>query len=80
MLFFVSPQTTVTERFTLIAPDELHYMFTVTDPTYYTQPWTGENRFVRSAEPIFEFACHEGNYALEFVLRGARSSDAGSGL
>lgn len=80
VLFFVSPQTTVTERFTLTAPDELHYMFTVTDPTYYTQPWTGESRFVRSAEIILEFACHEGNYALEFVLRGARSSDAAGGL
>jgi len=76
--FFVGPQTTVTERITPVSPDELRYQFTVEDPTYYTQPWKGETRFVRSDEPIFEFACHEGNYSLPFVLMGARVQDAGS--
>ena len=76
VLFLVSPQTVVTERFTRIAADELLYTFTVTDPTYYTQSWSGENHLKRSSETIFEFACHEGNYALEFVLQGARSVEA----
>jgi hypothetical protein len=75
ILFFVSPQTVVTERITRTSHDELHYEFTVDDPTYYTQPWRGENRLVRSNDRIFEFACHEGNYALGFVLQGARSRE-----
>jgi hypothetical protein len=79
VLFFVSPQTVVTERFTLIAMNELHYVFTVDDPAYYTRSWTGENHLKRSSEQIFEFACHEGNYALEFVLRGGRANDASGG-
>jgi hypothetical protein len=50
----------------------------VEDPTYYTQPWKGETRFVRSDGPILEFACHEGTYSLPFVLMGARLQDASS--
>jgi hypothetical protein len=72
VLYFVSPLTVVTERFTRTAADELHYEFIVHDPTLYTQPWRGENRLVRSNEQLFEFACHEGNYALGFILTGAR--------
>jgi hypothetical protein len=54
----------------------LSYAFTVTDPTLYTTAWKGRNRFRRSSEPIYEFACHEGNYALLFVLRGLRAQEA----
>jgi hypothetical protein len=74
-LFFIGPNTTVTERITRTAPDELRYEFTVEDPTYYTQPWKGETRFGRSDEQMFEFACHEGNYALKYALMGARAAD-----
>jgi hypothetical protein len=76
VLFFVSPQTVVTERFTLISNQELRYVFTVLDPAYYTQSWTGETHFRRSADRVFEFACHEGNYALANVLLSARVRDA----
>ena len=75
--FLVSPATVVTERFTRTADDELSYEFTVVDPTWYTTTWSGRNRLRRSREIIFEFACHEGNYALRFVLQGARAQEAG---
>jgi len=69
-LFFVSPQTVVTERIRRVAPDELSYTFTVTDPTFYTRAWHGETHFTRSNARMHEYACHEGNYSLEYVLRG----------
>jgi hypothetical protein len=75
-LFFVGPNTTVTERITRVSRDELQYLFTVEDPTYYTQPWKGESRFGRSDDKILEYACHEGNYSLPFALMSARALDA----
>ncbi len=78
--FLVSPATVVTERFTRTADDELSYQFEVTDPTWYTTTWMGRNRLRRSDETIFEFACHEGNYALRFVLQGVRAREAGEAL
>ncbi len=74
-LFFVGPDTTVTERITRVSHDELSYVFTVEDPTYYTQPWKGETRFGRSDEQILEYACHEGNYSLTYALMGGRATD-----
>jgi hypothetical protein len=74
-VFFVGPDTTVTERITRVSPDELSYVFTVQDPTYYTQPWKGETRFGRSDERMLEYACHEGNYSLPFALMSARALD-----
>jgi hypothetical protein len=73
--FFVSPATVVTERFTRTAADELTYEFSVTDPTWYTTTWKGRNRLRRSNEAILEFACHEGNYAVRFILQGMRERD-----
>jgi hypothetical protein len=73
MLFFVGPDTIVTERITRVAADELSYVFTVEDPSYYTQPWKGETRFGRSDEQMLEYACHEGNYSLPFALQSARA-------
>lgn len=75
-VFFVGPDTTVTERITRISHDELNYVFTVEDPTYYTRPWQGETRFGRSDEQILEYACHEGNYSLGFALMSARALDS----
>jgi hypothetical protein len=72
-LFFVGPQTTVTERITRVSADELSYRFTVEDPTYYTQPWQGETRFGRSSDNLLEYACHEGNYSLRYALMSARA-------
>jgi len=75
-VFFVSPETTVIERFTRVSDHELNYKFTVSDPTYYTRPWTGESHLLRSNTRMFEDACHEGNYSLQNVLEAARAKDA----
>ncbi len=73
--FLVSPRTLVTERFVRVAQDRIDYTFTVEDPTYYTQPWTGESHFLRSDEPVLEYACHEANYSLIHILEGAREQE-----
>lgn len=73
--FPLSPQGRVIERFTRWSNDELLYEFTVEDPVYYTQTWKGEMMFVRQTEPIYEYACHEGNYALPGILAGARAEE-----
>jgi hypothetical protein len=72
----VSSQGKVTERFTRIAKDELLYQFTVEDPVHYTQAWSGEYSFKPAKGQIYEYACHEGNYAMEGILRGARLAEA----
>jgi hypothetical protein len=74
-VFLVSPQTSVIERFTLVSDKELNYVFTVSDPTYYTRPWTGETHLLRSTKRLFEFACHEGNYSMRDMLDAARAND-----
>jgi hypothetical protein len=65
----------VTERFTRTAADTLVYRFTVEDPSTWERPWTGEYNWNASDEQIYEYACHEGNHALENVLRGARATE-----
>ncbi len=67
-----SPDAVIVERFELTAPDELVYRYTVTDPAYYSAPWTAEYSFVRSRDQMFEFACHEGNHSMRGMLAGAR--------
>jgi hypothetical protein len=64
--------TVIVERFRRVGPDTLEYEFTVSDPTVYTKPWTAVLPMTRSSEQIFEYACHEGNYAMGNILRGAR--------
>jgi hypothetical protein len=64
----------VTERFTRVAPDRLHYAFKVEDPTVWAQAWGGEYEFGATSQ-IYEYACHEGNYGLENILAGARAED-----
>jgi hypothetical protein len=71
----VSPQGTVTERFTRIAKDELLYQFKVDDPVHYTQAWSGEYSFKPAKGQIYEYACHEGNYAMYGILKGARLAE-----
>jgi hypothetical protein len=66
----------VTERFTRVSNDVILYEFTVTDPQNYSQPWRGELPMNRSNEPIYEYACHEGNYAMPGILAGARRAEA----
>jgi len=66
----------VVERFSLLDADTLLYRFEVDDPTAFTRPWKGELTMARSSGPIFEYACHEGNYALPNLLRGFRADEA----
>ena len=63
------------ERFTRTAEDAIDYQFTVTDPTVYAQPWTASIPMTRFDGPIYEYACHEGNYGLGGILRGARMDE-----
>ena len=60
------------ERFTRTDADTLIYRFTVTDPTTWTKPWTAEVPMMRSDELMYEYACHEANYGMENLLKGAR--------
>jgi hypothetical protein len=62
----------VVERFTRVASNALLYRFTIEDPDTWATPWTGEYTWPATSEHIYEYACHESNYALEDILRGAR--------
>jgi len=66
----------VVERLTRIDDKTLLYRFTVEDPDTWDRPWTGEMTWPATNQPMFEYACHEGNYALGDVLRGARKQEA----
>jgi hypothetical protein len=62
----------VVERFTRVDSKTLLYRFTIDDPDTWSQPWTGEYTWPATDGKIFEYACHEGNYALTDILKGAR--------
>ena len=66
----------VIERFTRVAPNALLYQFTIDDPATWARPWTGEYTWPATDKNIYEYACHESNYALENILRGARRREA----
>ncbi|MFT3722984.1 MAG: hypothetical protein QM773_05290 [Hyphomonadaceae bacterium] len=72
----LSETAKVTERFTRVSPTDLFYEFTVDDPVFYTQPWKGEITWRSEGERVYEYACHEGNYAMEGILKGARVREA----
>jgi hypothetical protein len=67
-----TPDLRVIERFTREGPHSLLYRFTIDDPKTWTKPWTGEYSWPEAHGNIYEYACHEGNYALGDILRGAR--------
>jgi len=69
-------ELTVTERFTRVGPHRILYQFKVKDPTVWDTAWSGEYEFSASKGRIFEYACHEGNYALAGILAGARADEA----
>jgi hypothetical protein len=73
---YLSEKATVTERFSRTGKDEITYAFEIDDPVFYTQTWKGEMVFTPSNGPVYEFACHEGNYALHGILQGARVREA----
>ena len=66
----------LTERFTRVSSDVLTYEVTVNDPKTWSRPWTYEVPMLRNPEPIYEYACHEGNYSMEVILAGAREKEA----
>ena len=77
-------QLHMVERFTRVDAEAIDYEATITDPTRFTRPWTvrfplSQDQSARgvAAGELFEFACHEGNYAIGNVLRGARAKDDG---
>ena len=66
----------ITERFRRVDDRTIDYRYTLDDPTTFTRPWTAAVPMTRIDEPLFEYACHEGNYAMEDILKGARAEEA----
>jgi len=62
----------IVERFRRVDENTIDYRYTVNDPTTYTKPWTVAVPMTKMDEPLYEYACHEGNYAMEGILKGAR--------
>ena len=71
-----SEELRVSERFTRIGRNTILYQFTVDDPRTWTQPWSAEFPLMPTEGPVFEYACHEGNYGLANILSGARAQEA----
>jgi hypothetical protein len=65
----------VVERFRRIDEDTIDYQYTVDDPATYTRPWTASVPMTKTQGPLFEYACHEGNYAMVGILAGARAKE-----
>jgi hypothetical protein len=63
------------ERFTRVAADKIDYRYTITEPATYTRPWTVSLPMTAIEGPLYEYACHEGNYGLAHVLEGARAQE-----
>ena len=68
------PRLQLTERFTRVAPSVLMYEVTVDDPTAWSEPWTYQIPMQQNDQPLYEYACHEGNYGLFNILAGARDN------
>lgn len=66
----------IIERFSRYSENEMFYQFTVEDSNVYLQPWTAELSFHAMEERLYEYACHEGNYAMPGILAGARRLEA----
>lgn len=66
---------TMTERFTRLDANTIDYQFTIDDPTTFTKPWTVSAPMSKIEGPLFEYACHEGNYALVGILGGVRAEE-----
>ena len=74
-----TPDARLVERFTRIGPDAIQYEFTIEDPATWTSPWTAQVELQRTDEPLYEYACHEGNYSMEGILAGARADERKAG-
>jgi hypothetical protein len=71
-----SDQLHVVERIRRVGPDTLLYRFTIEDPATWDRSWTGEYPWKATKELLYEYACHEGNYAMTGMLKGARLKEA----
>jgi hypothetical protein len=65
----------LTERFTRVSPNLIQYEFTVDDPTAFTRAWSARIPLNKTPDRVYEYACHEGNYALTDILAGARAAE-----
>ena len=74
-VFGASETTHLVERFTRVDEDTIDYEFTLTDPTEYHSGWTASIPMTDLGGPLYEYACHEGNYGLENILAGARAAE-----
>ncbi|HAG73766.1 MAG TPA: hypothetical protein DCL66_16320 [Gammaproteobacteria bacterium] len=72
----ITDDGTITERFSRHSDSEIVYQFIVEDSNLYRQPWTAELSFYATEGPVYEYACHEGNYAMPGMLAGARFQEA----
>jgi hypothetical protein len=72
-----SEKLRLVERFTPVAPDKIEWSLTVIDPDTWTRPWTYGMQLTQDPDqPLFEYACHEGNYAMRNILSAARAEEA----
>ena len=74
-ILYASENLKVTERFTRVAENRIKYSFEMDDPDTYSEVWRGEMPMRKSSDDIFEYACHEGNYAMPGILAGARLAE-----
>jgi hypothetical protein len=70
----------VVERFRRVDANTIDHQFTVEDPTTFTRSYTAAVPMTKIDGPIFEYACHEGNYGMEGILRGARAVERTGGV
>ncbi|HEY2359285.1 MAG TPA: hypothetical protein VGH86_17680 [Phenylobacterium sp.] len=77
--FGYTPMTKITERFTRTSKDQILYEFAVDDPSTFTKVWRAEMPMRAAKGPIYEYACHEGNYSLPNILEGARAQESAAG-
>ena len=71
-----TPDVKLTERYTRVSPDYINWETTVEDPATWVKPYTFMIRLKKAPGLIYEYACHEGNYAMEGILAGARAEEA----
>ena len=65
----------VVERFRRVDADTIDFQYTVDDPTTWVRPWTAAVPMTKTQGPIYEYACHEGNYGMVGILSGARAQE-----
>jgi hypothetical protein len=74
-VFGTSEKGKVIERFTRVGPNAMSYTVTMEDPDTFTQPWTASIPMSKVEGPLYEYACHEGNYGLPNILSGHRQEE-----